>query len=214
MELKLLKKYFPIISDDQLKQFQLLAELFSEYNLNVNMISRKDVENLEERHILHSLAIAKFITFKSQTRILDVGTGGGFPGLPLAILFPDCKFYLVDSIGKKINVVKELVAQLGLKNVEAINARAESLTIDIDFVVSRAVAPISDLYRWSKNRLTKDKYNDKPNGFILLKGGNLTEEKNEFKEMLRKSIKIQEVPLDAYFREEYFDTKKIIYFSI
>ena len=214
MELKLLKKYFPIISDDQLKQFQLLAELFSEYNLNVNMISRKDVENLEERHILHSLAIAKFITFKSQTRILDVGTGGGFPGLPLAILFPDCKFYLVDSIGKKINVVKELVAQLGLKNVEAINARVESLTIDIDFVVSRAVAPISDLYRWSKNRLTKDKYNDKPNGFILLKGGNLTEEKNEFKEMLRKSIKIQEVPLDAYFREEYFDTKKIIYFSI
>ncbi len=214
MELKLLKKYFPTISDDQLKQFQLLAELFSEYNLNVNMISRKDVENLEERHILHSLAIAKFITFKSQTRILDVGTGGGFPGLPLAILFPDCKFYLVDSIGKKINVVKELVAQLGLKNVEAINARAESLTIDIDFVVSRAVAPISDLYRWSKNRLTKDKYNDKPNGFILLKGGNLTEEKNEFKEMLRKSIKIQEVPLDAYFREEYFDTKKIIYFSI
>lgn len=214
MELKLLKKYFPTISDDQLKQFQLLAELFSEYNLNVNMISRKDVENLEERHILHSLAIAKFITFKSQTRILDVGTGGGFPGLPLAILFPDCKFYLVDSIGKKINVVKELVAQLGLKNVEAINARAESLTIDIDFVVSRAVAPISDLYRWSKNRLTKDKYNDKPNGFILLKGGNLTEEKNEFKEMPRKSIKIQEVPLDAYFREEYFDTKKIIYFSI
>ena len=214
MELKLLKKYFPTISDDQLKQFQLLAELFSEYNLNVNMISRKDVENLEERHILHSLAIAKFITFKSQTRILDVGTGGGFPGLPLAILFPDCKFYLVDSIGKKINVVKELVAQLGLKNVEAINARAESLTIDIDFVVSRAVAPISDLYRWSKNRLTKDKYNDKPNCFILLKGGNLTEEKNEFKEMLRKSIKIQEVPLDAYFREEYFDTKKIIYFSI
>lgn len=214
MELKLLKKYFPTISDDQLKQFQLLAELFSEYNLNVNMISRKDVENLEERHILHSLAIAKFITFKSQTRILDVGTGGGFPGLPLAILFPDCKFYLVDSIGKKINVVKELVAQLGLKNVEAINARAESLNIDVDFVVSRAVAPISDLYRWSKNRLTKDKYNDKPNGFILLKGGNLTEEKNEFKEMLRKSIKIQEVPLDTYFREEYFDTKKIIYFSI
>ena len=212
--MKLLKKYFPTISDEQLKQFQLLVDLFSEYNLNVNMISRKDVENLEERHILHSLAIAKFIKFKSQTRILDIGTGGGFPGLPLAILFPDCKFYLVDSLGKKINVVKELVAQLELKNVEAINARAESLAIDVDFVVSRAVAPISDLYRWTKNRLTKDRYNDKPNGFILLKGGNLTEEKNEFKEMLRKSIKIQEVPLDSYFHEEYFDTKKIIYFSI
>ena len=176
------------------------------------MISRKDVENLEERHILHSLAIAKFISFKPQTRILDIGTGGGFPGLPLAILFPQCKFYLVDSIGKKINVVKELVEQLNLKNVEAINARAESLQINADFVVSRAVATISELYRWSKNLLTKDKYNDKPNGYILLKGGNLTDEKNEFKNLMRRGIKIQEVPLDTYFREEFFETKKIIYF--
>lgn len=202
------------MSDEQIDKFSLLAKLFPEFNLQVNMISRKDVENLEERHILHSLAIARFINFKPQTRILDIGTGGGFPGLPLAIMFPDCKFYLVDSIGKKINVVKELVAQLDLKNVEAINARAETLDIDVDFVVSRAVAPISDLYRWSKNRLTKDKYNDKPNGYILLKGGNLTEEKNDFKEMLRKSIKIQEIPLDTYFKEEFFDTKKIIYFPL
>ena len=212
--MKLLKKYFPNLTNEQISQFSLLAKLFPEFNLQVNMISRKDVENLEERHILHSLAIAKYIIFKSQTRILDIGTGGGFPGLPLAIMFPDCKFYLVDSIGKKINVVNELSSQLELKNVVGINARAESLDIDVDFVVSRAVAPISDLYRWSKNRLTKDKYNDKPNGYILLKGGNLTDEKNEFKEMLRKSIKIQEVPLDTYFKEEFFDTKKIIYFTV
>jgi 16S rRNA (guanine527-N7)-methyltransferase len=212
--LKLLKKYFPNLTNEQISQFSLLAKLFPEFNLQVNMISRKDVENLEKRHILHSLAIAKYINFKSQTRILDIGTGGGFPGLPLAIMFPDCKFYLVDSIGKKINVVNELSSQLELKNVVGINARAESLDIDVDFVVSRAVAPISDLYRWSKNRLTKDKYNDKPNGYILLKGGNLTDEKNEFKEMLRKSIKIQEVPLDTYFKEEFFDTKKIIYFTV
>ncbi len=212
--MKLLKKYFPNLTNEQISQFSLLAKLFPEFNLQVNMISRKDVENLEKRHILHSLAIAKYINFKSQTRILDIGTGGGFPGLPLAIMFPDCKFYLVDSIGKKINVVNELSSQLELKNVVGINARAESLDIDVDFVVSRAVAPISDLYRWSKNRLTKDKYNDKPNGYILLKGGNLTDEKNEFKEMLRKSIKIQEVPLDTYFKEEFFDTKKIIYFTV
>lgn len=212
--LKLIKKYFPEISDKQSEQFQLLSELFAEYNSKINMISRKDVENLEERHLLHSLAIARFISFKPQTRILDIGTGGGFPGLPLAIMFPDCKFYLVDSIGKKINVVKELVTHLGLTNVEAINARAESLKIDVDFVVSRAVAPIADLYRWSHKLLTKDKYNTKPNGYILLKGGNLTEEKNEFRDMLRKGIKIQEVPLETYFKEEFFDTKKILYFSV
>jgi 16S rRNA (guanine527-N7)-methyltransferase len=210
--LKLIKKYFPSISDEQLNSLKLLAELFTEHNANVNMISRKDVENIEERHILHSLAIAKFINFKSQTRILDIGTGGGFPGLPLAIMFPQCKFILVDSIGKKINVVNELVSQLGLKNVEVINARAESLDITIDFVVSRAVASISDLYRWSNKLLTKDKYNDKPNGFILLKGGNLTDEKNEFKNMMRKAVKIQEIHLEDYFHEEFFDTKKIIYF--
>jgi 16S rRNA (guanine527-N7)-methyltransferase len=210
--LKLLKKYFPDLSKEQIHQFELLSSLFIAANEKVNMISRKDTENLEERHILHSLAIAKFIQFKPQTQIMDVGTGGGFPGLPLAILFPKCKFYLVDSIGKKINVVQEITAALNLMNVEAINARAESLSIQADFIVSRAVAPISELYRWSKKLITKDKYNDKPNGFILLKGGNLTEEKNDFKLYMPKGNRIHEIHLDAYFNESFFETKKIIYF--
>ncbi len=211
--MKLLTKYFPNLTSKQLNQYVLLAELFKEYNANVNMISRKDIENLEERHILHSLAIAKFISFKPKTTLLDLGTGGGFPGLPLAILFPECKFHLVDSIGKKVNVVKALVEHLELNNVEALHARAESLSLNVDFVISRAVAPISDLYRWSKNNLTNDKYNDKPNGFILLKGGNLTAEKNDFKTSFAKAGKLHEIHLDHYFREAYFETKKIIYFS-
>ncbi len=212
--MKLLHKYFPNLTSKQLLQYRQLAESFKEFNTMVNMISRKDIDNLEERHILHSLAIAKFISFKPKTNILDIGTGGGFPGLPLAIFFPDCKFYLVDSIGKKVNVVKALAEQLGIDNVEAIHARAESLSLRVDFVVSRAVAPINDLYHWTRKSLTKDKYNDKPNGFILLKGGNLTAEKNEFKIACPQRTKIHEIPLDSYFREEYFETKKIIYFSI
>lgn len=212
--MKILKKYFPNISEVQNQQFVLLAEKFAEYNLQVNMISRKDVENLEERHLLHSLAIARLISFKPQTRILDIGTGGGFPGLPLAIMFPDCKFYLVDSIGKKIKIVSQLIDDLGLKNVEAINARAETLTIQVDFVVSRAVAPLSDLYKWGRKLIARDKYNDLTNGFVLLKGGNLTEEKNEFKIMMPKGVKIREIPLDTYFKEPFFETKKIIYVPI
>lgn len=212
--MKLVKKYFPGISDKQQNQFLKLAELFADHNTRVNMVSRKDMENLEERHILHSLAIAKFIQFKPQTRILDIGTGGGFPGLPLAIMFPDCKFILVDSIAKKINIVNALIAELGLQNVEAINARAESLNLNVDFVVSRAVASLTDLYHWGRKAVLKEKYNDHPNGFVLLKGGNLTDEKNEFKAHSPKGIKLKEVHLDSYFREEFFDTKKILYFSV
>lgn len=194
--------------------FERFKTRFTAQNEVVNMISRKDVENLEERHMLHSLAIARFLLFKPQTKILDIGTGGGFPGIPLAIMFPSCQFVLVDSIGKKIKMVEEMIDYLELKNVTAINARAETLKEPVDFVVSRAVAPLVDLYKWSGKLVLREKYNDRPNGFILLKGGNLTAEKNELKSGMRKGVKIMEVPLSTYFREPFFETKKIIYFPV
>lgn len=194
--------------------FERFKTRFTAQNEVVNMISRKDVENLEERHMLHSLAIARFLLFKPQTKILDIGTGGGFPGIPLAIMFPSCQFVLVDSIGKKIKMVEEMIDYLELKNVTAINARAETLKEPVDFVVSRAVAPLVDLYKWSGKLVLREKYNDRPNGFILLKGGNLTAEKNELKIGMRKGVKIMEVPLSTYFREPFFETKKIIYFPV
>ena len=208
--MKLIKKYFPKIKPEQLAAFERLNKIFPDKNNAVNMISRKDIENFEERHILHSLAIAKYIDFKSQTKILDVGTGGGFPGIPLAIMFPDCQFHLVDSIGKKINMVNEIIVDLELENVTATHARVESLKLQVDFVVSRAVAPILDIYRWTHKHIITDNYNDKPNGYLLLKGGNLIPEKNEFYAATARKFKAYEIPLDIYFQEEFFETKKLI----
>lgn len=204
MKEKLLK-YFPDLSQQQLDQYELLAKEFLSWNEKINLISRKDTENLFEHHILHSLAIAKVCKFKPQCEIMDIGTGGGFPGLPLAIMFPETKFYLVDSIGKKIKVVQALVEALGLKNVEAEQIRAENVNRQFDFIVSRAVTYLPDFMQWTKGKISKIQYHDLANGVLYLKGGDLTEELSTIK----NKYKIYDI--DQYFEEEFFETKKVIH---
>ena len=204
----IITKYFPKLSETQLQQFAALRDLYENWNTQINIISRKDIDLLYERHILHSLGISKVINFKANTSILDVGCGGGFPGIPLAILFPECSFYLVDSIGKKIKVVNEIALALGLKNVRAEHQRAEEVKGKFEFVVSRAVAESSILYRWVQNKISKKQFNDLPNGIMFLKGGDLTEEFKEFK----KHVVFYD--LKDYFTEEFFETKKIAYLPI
>ena len=204
MKEKLLK-YFPDLSQQQLDQYELLAKEFLSWNEKINLISRKDTENLFEHHILHSLAIAKVCKFKSQCEVMDIGTGGGFPGLPLAIMFPETKFYLVDSIGKKIKVVQALVEALGLKNVKAEQIRAENVNQQFDFIVSRAVTYLPDFMQWTKGKISKIQYHDLANGVLYLKGGDLTEELSTIK----NKIKIYDI--DNYFEEEFFQTKKVIH---
>ncbi|MEE1111639.1 MAG: 16S rRNA (guanine(527)-N(7))-methyltransferase RsmG [Bacteroidales bacterium] len=204
MKEKLLK-YFPNLSQQQLDQYELLAKEFLSWNEKINLISRKDTENLFEHHILHSLAIAKVCKFKPQCEIMDIGTGGGFPGIPLAIMFPETKFYLVDSIGKKIKVVQALVEALGLKNVEAEQIRAENVNRQFDFIVSRAVTYLPDFMQWTKGKISKIQYHDLANGVLYLKGGDLTEELSTIK----NKIKIYDI--DNYFEEEFFETKKVIH---
>ena len=189
-------KYFPSLNSTQQTQLQQLLPLYKEWNEKINVISRKDMDNFYERHVLHSLAIAKVIQFNKDETILDIGTGGGFPGIPLAILFPETKFILVDSIAKKIKVVEEVSQALQLKNVTAKIARAETVTDKIDFVVTRAVAKMDDLIFWSKNK--------HPKKIIALKGGDLKEELQGAK----KNIKI--IPIQDYFEEDFFETKKIV----
>lgn len=198
-------KYFKDLNSVQIAQFEQLFELYSFWNAQINVISRKDIEELYERHILHSLAIAKFCTFKPEEKVLDVGTGGGFPGIPLAILFPETQFHLVDSIGKKIKVVNEVSEALGLKNVKASHSRAEQITDKYNFVVSRAVTKLADFYPWVKGKFAEENTNAIPNGILYLKGGDLTEEIKDSK------LKAELYPLSAYFEEEFFETKFVVY---
>ncbi len=185
----------------------MLPELYADWNEKINVISRKDIENISEKHILHSLAIAKIIAFKSGTKILDVGTGGGFPGIPLAIMFPNCEFHLVDSIAKKINVVSEISNAIGLTNVNAEQVRAEMLNDKYDFIVSRAVTAFPDFLKWIRKNISQQNFNDLPNGILYLKGGDLSEELHGFERQITL------FDISTYFEEAFFDTKKVVYFS-
>jgi 16S rRNA (guanine527-N7)-methyltransferase len=204
-DISLILKYFPDLSETQQKQFAQLQPLYQHWNAQINVISRKDIELLYERHVLHSLGIAKVISFKPKTHILDVGCGGGFPGIPLAILFPECNFYLVDSIGKKIKVVNEVALALGLNNVRGEHIRAEEVKDKFEFVISRAVTEFPSFYKWMQNKFTKNQFNALPNGILYLKGGDLTE---EFKNFQKRVIFYD---LKDYFEEEFFETKKVVY---
>lgn len=203
--MEIILKYFPNLTEEQHHQFAALYDLYIDWNAKINVISRKDIENLYEHHVLHSLAIAKVIDFKPGTSVMDLGTGGGFPGIPLAILFPDTKFHLVDSIGKKVRVATEVANAIGLKNVTFRHARAQEEKQLFDFVVSRAVMPLSDLIDIIKKNISKKQINALPNGLICLKGGELQHETLPFK---NKTV-INSI--SDYFEEEFFETKKVVY---
>ncbi len=187
-------------------QLEQLLPLYSEWNARINVVSRKDIDQLFERHVLHSLGIAKVMPFAPGTRVMDVGTGGGFPGIPLAILFPESNFLLVDSIGKKVKVVEEVAAALGLRNVRAQQARAESIDEKFHFIVSRAVTEFPEFYRWVKNKFLREQFNALPNGILYLKGGDLREEFGTYYNKARF------FDLSTYFSEEFFTTKKVVYY--
>lgn len=204
----LILKYFPGLSTEQQKQFAQLQSLYEHWNAQINVISRKDIDLLYERHVLHSLGIAKVMAFKSKTHIMDVGCGGGFPGIPLAIMFPECNFYLVDSIGKKIKVVNEVAQTLGLKNVKAEHKRAEDVKEKFEFIISRAVTEFPSFYRWVQNKVSKNQFNVLPNGILYLKGGDLSEEFKDF----QKRVVFHD--LKNFFEEEFFETKKVVYMPL
>jgi len=205
MSVELILKYFPDITNQQKAQFAELEVLYKDWNEKINVISRKDTESLYEKHILHSLGIAKVMAFADNTKVLDIGTGGGFPGIPLAILFPAAEFTLVDSIGKKIAVVKGVAESLGLTNVTAHHMRAEQLKEKFHFVVSRAVTQMPVFLTWLRGKFEKEQFNPKHNGVLYLKGGDLGEE--------LAGIKCEIFQLKNYFEEEFFDTKKVVYLS-
>jgi len=205
--MKLIKQYFPELSESQVNQFEQLLPLYKDWNQKINVISRKDIENLYERHVLHSLAIAKFIQFKADSHILDLGTGGGFPGIPLAIFYPDVHFHLVDSIGKKLKVIDHIADEIGLTNVRTSHSRVEELNEKVDFVVCRAVAPIDTLVDWTKRLYNQQMNHGFPNGLIALKGGRLKEEIK----LLSKGSYTEEVAIQQYFKEAFFEEKVVVY---
>ena len=197
-------KQFPNLTDNQIQQFQKLEALYQDWNAKINVISRKDIDKLYTKHVLHSLAIAKIQPFEPGSYILDVGTGGGFPGIPLAILFPETRFYLIDVILKKINVVKAVAEALALKNVKAEQMRAENVKGDYDFIVSRAVTNMPDFVSWIKYKIKKQNKHQLPNGILYLKGGDLTEELKDFP-------KANEYNISEFFKDEFFETKKVVH---
>ncbi len=205
--MELILKYFPNLTEDQIDKFKKLKALYQDWNLKINVVSRKDIDELYLRHVLHSLGIAKIIEFKVGTKVLDVGTGGGFPGIPLAILFPESSFHLVDSIAKKLKVVDEVVVGLGLTNVKTTHSRVEDIKGTYDFIVSRAVAAMPTFVYWVKGKIAKKQNNALKNGILYLKGGDLTEELQKYKTAVIYN-------LSDYFTEDFFATKKIVHLPL
>jgi 16S rRNA (guanine527-N7)-methyltransferase len=210
LNFEIITKYFPNLTDHQTEQFKLLYDLYVDWNSKINVVSRKDIESLYEKHVLHSLAIAKYIQFEKGTKILDIGTGGGFPGIPLAILFPDTEFTLCDSVAKKIKVAEEISKGIGLNNTDFVVGRVENLKEEFHFILSRAVAPMETLYRWTQDYIAEDCFNSKLNGYLLLKGGDLKEEIKELKRLNAK-LHVQTADLNTFFEGEFFETKQLIY---
>lgn len=208
--IELIQKYFKDVSEQQLLQFETAFELYKDWNEKINVVSRKDIDSLFEKHILHSLAIAKFIQFNAGTRVLDIGTGGGFPGIPLSIFFPQAQFVLCDSIAKKITVAESISETIGLRNTDFAIGRVERLKESFDFIVSRAVAPADQLYRWTQSYISSKQLNAQYNGYLLLKGGDLKEELKTL-HLQNKKLIIEEYPLTKWFEESFFETKKLVY---
>lgn len=205
--MELILKYFPNLTPLQYTQFEALEALYKEWNAKINIVSRKDIEALYLRHVLHSLGIAKVINFTDKTSILDVGTGGGFPGVPLAIMFPNCKFHLVDSINKKLTVINAVATAIDLKNITTTHSRVEAIDKQYDFIVSRAVTAMPEFVKWVKGKVSKKQNNALKNGILYLKGGDLSEELERYKT-------VQTFRLSTYFSEDFFETKKVVYLPL
>lgn len=203
----LIFNYFPTLTERQKDQFRCLDDLYQDWNLKINVVSRKDIEELYLRHVLHSMGISKIIQFQPEAKVMDVGTGGGFPGIPLAILFPETQFHLVDSIGKKIKVVNEVKDGLGLQNVKTTHGRVEEVKDSYDFIVSRAVAQMDTFVRWTKDKIAKKQKHDLKNGILYLKGGDLTDELINFPKAILYN-------LTDYFKEDFFETKKVVHLPL